>query len=78
MNTFDTTGQEFDSRGKKITTYEGHTGYIEPSIKEYFEEQYSKQSWRVVPGHWPTMETKKDVDNWIRNKNIIMEILEDL
>lgn len=36
-------------------------------IEEYFEKQYAKSSFRVVPGHWPEMKTKKEVDEWISN-----------
>lgn len=53
------------------TTYEGHTGYVNPEIKEYFEEQYSQCGIKVVPGHWPSMNTKEDVDKWIKNLKFI-------
>lgn len=54
-----------DERGHKIRTYEGHTGYVNSEIQNYFEEKYSQASFKVVPGHWPSMESKEDVDNWI-------------
>lgn len=63
---------EFDERGHRITTFEGHTGYLDEDIKEYFYEQYTKQEWNVVPGHWPSMENKEDVDIWINNMNELM------
>lgn len=28
-----------------------------------------------MPGHWPTMETKKDVDNWIQEQNELLEVV---
>lgn len=34
-------------------------------VEDYFFEQYQKQNFQVVPGHWPDFETKKDVDDWI-------------
>lgn len=65
---------KYDERGHKITTHEGYTGYIHPDIKEYFLEQYKQAPFRVVPGHWPSMETKEDVDNWIRDMSDISNI----
>ncbi|MFW3588066.1 hypothetical protein [Vagococcus fluvialis] len=67
--------KRYDERGRRITTYEGYTGYVDDSIREYFLEQYEKQDWKVVPGHWPTMETKEDVDNWITSQNELMETI---
>lgn len=56
---------KYDEKGHEIKTYEGYTGYIAPEIKDYFKEKYLAQDIRVVPGHWPSMETKKDVDDWL-------------
>ena len=68
----------YDDRRKRKTTREGFTGYIAPEIKDYFLKRYEEQEWRVVPGHWPTMETKEDVDKWIENENKLVKILEEL
>lgn len=56
---------KLDERGHRVTTFEGYTGYIAEDVKDYFYEQYFQQDWDVVPGHWPSMESKKDVDSWI-------------
>ena len=45
---------------------------VNPEIEDYFVEQYEKSGFRVVPGHWPEMETKEDVDNWIDTHNKVM------
>lgn len=57
--------KNYDERGHEITTYEGYTGYISPEVEAYFEQEYQKAGIKVVPGHWPSMETKEDVDEWI-------------
>lgn len=44
---------------------EGNIYKIAPEIEDYFIEQYGKSDIRVVPGHWPVMKTKEDVDKWI-------------
>lgn len=41
------------------------THNIAPEIDEYFWEKYNKCGIKVVPGHWPVMTTKEDVDRWI-------------
>lgn len=69
---------KFDSKGHKVTTHEGHTGHISPEIKNYFKEKYLAQDIRVVPGHWPTMETKADVDKWIGSLELIRTMFEDM
>ncbi|HAQ41551.1 MAG TPA: hypothetical protein DCM73_12465 [Clostridiales bacterium] len=38
---------------------------VAPEIEKYFVERYKKCGVRVVPGHWPEMKTKEDVDRWI-------------
>lgn len=68
---------KFDERGHRITTYEGFTGYIAEDMKEYFYEMYFQQDWDVVPGHWPSMETKQDVDDWINSMSEMMEHVMD-
>lgn len=48
-----------------------------PEIKQYFQEQYSKSAFSVVPGHWmipatilvPDFKSREEVDEWI----ILME-----
>lgn len=32
---------------------------VAPEIEDYFMEQYNKANFKVVPGHWPEMKTKK-------------------
>lgn len=49
---------------------------VAPEIEAYFIEQYEKQETRVVPGHWPKMETKKDVDNWIDDLETMRKVFE--
>lgn len=70
--------RETDDRGYKITTYEGHTGYVAPEIADYFTEQYNKSEIKVVPGHWPSMETKEDVDSWIESLKGMKSIIDDV
>lgn len=67
---------KYDERGHKVTTYEGHTGYIAPGIKEYFKEKYLAQAIRVVFGHWPSMETKADVDEWIDSLKLMEKMFD--
>lgn len=57
--------KKYDEKGYEITTYEGYTGYIAPEIEAYFEQEYQKAGIKVVPGHWPSMETREDVDEWV-------------
>lgn len=33
--------------------------------RKYFIEEYRKQDFRVVPGHWPDFANKDEVDKWI-------------
>ena len=54
-----------DNKGHKITTHEGFSGYVHPDVENYFVEKYNQASFKVVPGHWPSMESEKDVDDWI-------------
>lgn len=68
---------KYDDKGHPITTHEGHSGYIAPEIKEYFRHQYLSQGIRVVPGHWPSMETKEDVDQWISSLNLMNSLFDD-
>ncbi len=44
---------------------------IAPEIEDYFEEQYENCGIKVVPGHWPEMKTKEDVDKWISGLKMI-------
>ncbi|EPH93159.1 hypothetical protein D920_03125 [Enterococcus faecalis 13-SD-W-01] len=69
--------KKYDERGHRITTMEGFTGYVAEDIKPYFYEMYLKQEWNVVPGHWPSMETKEDVDDWIESMTDMMEKLHE-
>lgn len=69
--------KKYDARGREVTTYEGHTGYVSPEIQSYFGERYMSQPIRVVPGHWPTMETKKDVDEWIKSLALFDSLFDD-
>lgn len=48
---------------------------VAPEIEDYFMEQYNKANFKVVPGHWPEMKTKKDVDDWIKKTENIMNII---
>ncbi|MDT2759301.1 phage recombination protein Bet [Enterococcus xiangfangensis] len=47
-------------------------------VESYFNEQYEKLGIKVVPGHWPEMKTKEDVDNWINNLKMIDEALGEM
>lgn len=60
-----------------MPTYEGYSGYIAPELKEYFEEKYFGQGIRVVPGHWPAMHTKQDVEAWLENLKIMDALFDD-
>lgn len=48
---------------------------VAPEIEEYFKVQYDKSGFRVVPGHWPEMKTKADVDEWISTMKKFWEVL---
>lgn len=50
---------------------------IPPEVEDYFIEQYKKSSLQVVPGHWPKMKTKEDVDKWIKGMELIAKSFED-
>lgn len=51
---------------------------IDSEVEDYFNEQYEKAGIKVVPGHWPEMKTKQDVDDWINNLKIIDETLGEM
>lgn len=34
-------------------------------VMEYFAEQYEKADFRVVPGHWPSFNSKEEIDDWL-------------
>ena len=51
---------------------------VAPKIEDYFLEQYNKCGVRVVPGHWPEMRTKKDVDEWIESLKCLSNLTEML
>lgn len=51
---------------------------VDPEVEDYFNEQYEKVGIKVVPGHWPEMKTKEDVDDWIKNLNMIDETLGEM
>lgn len=38
---------------------------IAPEIENYFWDKYDNCGIKVVPGHWPVMNTTEDVDKWI-------------
>lgn len=38
---------------------------IAPEIEDYFWYQYENCGIKVVPGHWPAMNVREDVDKWI-------------
>lgn len=46
-------------------------GVIHPDVEDYFIEKYEAHPINVVPGHWPDMNTKEDVDEWIKALDII-------
>lgn len=50
---------------------------IDPEVEAYFNEQYEKVGIKVVPGHWPEMKTKADVDKWIKNIKLVDQMLDD-
>ncbi|WP_445448716.1 recombinase RecT [Enterococcus faecalis] len=66
-----------DDKGHEVTTYEGHTGYIAPDIQEYFEQEYAKSGVKVVPGHWPSMETEAEVDHWLEGLQMMEAAFEE-
>lgn len=53
-------------------------GYIHPDVADYFEQQYNAQPIKVVPGHWPNMYTKEDVDKWLKTLDLIKSTFDDL
>lgn len=50
---------------------------VDPEIEDYFIEQYKKVSVQVVPGHWPKMKTKEDVDKWIKRTELLARSFKD-
>lgn len=70
----DSINQEPKGNNLNITNKQG---YINPEIAEYFKEEYSKSGIRVVPGHWPPMNTRKDVDDWVANLKIMETAFEE-
>ena len=72
----ETTYSMLDERGHQITTREGYTGFIDAEVKNYFFEKYFEQDWKVVAGHWPSMESKQDVDEWIESMNSLMAAID--
>ncbi|MCK9470703.1 MAG: hypothetical protein M0Q88_02990 [Bacilli bacterium] len=70
-----------------VCKYHNYPKYIEQArenrIKReearlYFIEEYQKQDFRVVPGHWPDFATKEDVDKWIDFQNKVLEMSREL
>lgn len=49
---------------------------VAPEIEKYFLQRYEKQDMRVVPGHWPPMKTKEDIDSWIDELETIRKVSE--
>ena len=47
----------------------GLTKEDNPQLFEYFMSQYEKCGFRVVQYHLPIFQTKKEVDNWIKKHN---------
>jgi hypothetical protein len=43
----------------------GSTKEIPQEVWDYFIKRYQESSFRVVPGHWPSFQTKEEVDDWI-------------
>jgi hypothetical protein len=50
---------------------------IAPEVEDYFIKQYAKSNVTVVPGHWPVMKTKEDVDRWISFIKKLSEIAQE-
>lgn len=50
---------------KERAEMEGRIFKVAPEIEGYFIEQYEKAGFTIVPGHWPDMKTKEDVDRWV-------------
>ena len=73
--------QENDSSETEIANLNGETEKsvptIDPEVEAYFNEQYEKVGIKVVPGHWPEMKTKADVDKWIKNIKLVDQMLDD-
>ena len=46
---------------------------MDKDIEEYFNEQYAKQSIKVVPGHHPDFESKEHIDKWIKFINRLFD-----
>lgn len=70
-----------------VCGYHMHPKYVSQARKnraereearKYFIEEYQKQDFKVVPGHWPDFATKKDVDKWIDMQNNIMKAAREL
>jgi hypothetical protein len=47
-------------------------------IMEYFKKRYAESDIRVVPGHWPQFETKAQVDEWFKQKNMLSKYIDYL
>lgn len=70
-----------------VCKYHNYPKYIEQArenrimreeAKLYFIEEYQKQDFRVVPGHWPDFATKEEVDKWIEFQKSLMEANNEL
>ena len=46
---------------------------MKPDVERYFSEQYSKQKFRIVPGHHPDFESKEHVNKWIEFMSGLMD-----
>lgn len=56
--------------------YDRHTDYIDDSVKDYFEEQCLSHDIQMVPGYWPSMRTKEDVDKRIQSLKLMTSLFD--
>lgn len=49
---------------------------VAAEIEDYFLEQYGKSTIRVVPGHWPVMKSKEDVDSWLETLASLKDVFD--
>lgn len=48
---------------------------IPPDVKAYYNDQLEKSGLRMVPGHYPVLMTKEEVDEFIEMKTQVFKEL---
>ncbi len=51
---------------------------MDSDVEEYFIEQYAALGLKVVPGHWPDLKTRGEVDLCIEDMRAMAKFANDL